>query len=104
MCLGLSQFRWYVVPLSEFYSRKEPHSQISTPSHFIPGLVHPWEGQGMTWVWARKRAVMSLHHKVLCVPLSVCGHFLPQSLHQPATLELAMGEVKVRVSTKEQGG
>lgn len=78
MCLGLSQFRWYVVPLSEFCSRKEPHSQISTPSHFIPGLVHPWEGQGMTWVWARKRAVMSLRHKVLCVPLSVWTPSTPE--------------------------
>ena len=104
MCLSPSQFRWYVVLLSEFCSRKEPHSPLSTPSHFILGQVYPWEGQGMTWVCTRKRAVMSLCHKVLSVPLSVCGHPLPQSLHQPAILGLAMGEVKVRVSTKEQGG
>lgn len=104
MCLGPSQFRWYVVLLSEFCSRKEPHSPLSTRSHFILGQVFPWEGQGMTWVCAWKRAVMSLCHRVLSVPLSVCGHPLPQNLHQPATLGLAMGEVKVRVSTKEQGG
>lgn len=88
MCLSLSQFKWYVVPLSEFCSRKEPHSPLSTPSHFILGLAYPWEGQGMTWVCARKRAVMSLCHKVLSVPLSVCRHPLPQSLHQPAILGL----------------
>ena len=79
MCPGPSQFRWYVVLLSEFCSRKEPHSPLSTPSHFILGQVYPWEGQGMTWVCARKRAVMSLCHKVLSVPLSVCGHPLPRA-------------------------
>lgn len=100
MCLGPSQFRWYVAPLSEFCSRKEPHSPLSTPSHFILGLVHPWEGQGLG---KEKSCVMSLCHKVLCVPLSVCGHLLPQSLYQPATLELATGDIKVRVSTKGQG-
>lgn len=102
MCLSLSQFKWYVVPLSEFCSRKEPHSPLSTPSHFILGLAYPWEGQGMTWVCARSCDVpvpQSSVCSLICVQTS--------STPEPASAcnsGLATGEVKVRVSTKELGG
>ena len=79
MCLGPSQFRRYVVTLSEFCSRKEPHSLLSTRSHFILGLVYPWEGQGMTWFWARKRAVMSLRHKCCVFPYLCVDTFYPRA-------------------------
>ena len=79
MCLSLSQFKWSVVPLSEFCPRKEPHSPLSTLSHFILGLAYPWEGQGMTWVCARKRAVIPCATKFCLFPYLCADTLYPRA-------------------------
>lgn len=75
MCLGPSQFRWYVAPLSEFCSRKEPHSPLSTPSHFILGLVHPWEGQGLG---KEKSCDVPVPQSAVCSPICVWTPSTPE--------------------------